>query len=107
MKIWLDLDIRYTYIPLVCLPAKHIYTLSHDVSDIVYLHVGPLFLSEVHTYDYICSHLTGKSCRIVVPHSSVHKHHSFGPDRRKDAGNRHGGTHRKVHLAAMPDLGLS
>ena len=64
-------------------------------------------LRQVYTYNYIRAHVARELRRIIVPESSVHKHHPVHSHRSEYAWDGHGRTHGIVYLSAVPYLCLA
>ena len=86
--------------------AEHIDALAEYVGQIVDVRIFLLRIGELYSYNYVGAQFTGQSDRIIVPHTAVHQHHTFRPDRRIEYGDGHRGAQREREFSAVPSLGL-
>ena len=101
-QIRLDGHVRNTDIVLISSPSEHVNALGDDVSQIVEPAVVAETGREVHADDDVGTHFFRQVRRIVVPHATVHQHHTVHLDRSEYARNGHRGAQCRVQLAFIP-----
>ena len=106
-EVRLDADIDIPDIAGEGILGEHVDAPPEDVGDVMDLRVAGFRVGQVDADDDVGSHLAGEVHREVVAHASVHEDHAFGAYRCEETRDGHGGTHGRIHAAAVPDLGLT
>ena len=104
-QIRMDIYVGQSLVILVDRPAEHIYALTDDVADVVYLIVLLPVGGDFHSYDYVSTEIPGHGRRIIVPHAPVHKHHPVHLYRSEYPRYGHGGAHGRGEMSAEPVFG--
>ena len=102
----LDGHVRNPHILLIRLPAEHVHTLGNDISKVIEAGIITETGRKVHTNDNVRAHGLRNIGRIVVPHTSVHQHHSVSLHRSKYSRYRHCRTQCRIKFALIPDFRL-